>query len=74
MKENTNSFYVCNECHAVCCNMYYDEHFGTHIWCNDKKNGHYICFIKEHANENPYGTDKYQKKTWRCPEHQVENK
>jgi hypothetical protein len=69
-KSKTSFFRSCKKCNVICCSCYYTDHFFTHCWCNDKKDGHFICF-DNNDEENPYAKNNgiYNDKTWRCHEH-----
>ena len=74
-ESKTSFFRSCKKCKVICCSCYYTDHFYTHCWCNDKKDGHFICF-DNNDEENPYAKNKgiYNDKTWRCHEHKKKGK
>ena len=67
-----DGFVVCNECNAVFCDSAFMDLFGTHLFCNDPENAHYVCF-KDKDGENPYKKNdgSYDENTWVCPKHRA---
>ena len=72
MSKKAEPGYFCKDCKTWMCGCFGREGMDTHLWCNDAKKGHYFCF-KDLDKYNPYYKYKrYNEKTWRCQNHNLD--